>query len=55
MDAPCSKIALVSKSELQAQLAHAFLDIADSLPFEFMYFSEIESAEMWIWENTGQQ
>ena len=52
---PYSKIALVSKSDLQAQLAYAFLDIADALTFEFMYFSEIESAEMWIWENTEQQ
>ena len=52
---PHSKIALVSKSKLQAQLAHTFLDIADSLPFEFMFFSEIKSAEMWIWENTEQQ
>ena len=47
-DTPYSKIALVSNSELQSQLANVFIDDADSLPFEFMFFSEVESAEIWI-------
>ena len=53
-DTPYSKIALVSNSALHVQLAHAFIDIAETLPFEFMYFSEIESAENWVTENTVQ-
>lgn len=47
-DTPYSKIALVSYSALQAQFAAAFMDVADSLPFEFMFFSEVDSAEKWI-------
>ena len=54
-DTPYSKIALVSNSVLHIQLAHAFIKIAETLPFEFMYFTEIESAEFWIRENTEQK
>jgi hypothetical protein len=54
-DTPYSKIALVSNSELHVQLAHSFIKIAETLPFEFMYFTEIESAEFWVRENTVQK
>lgn len=54
-DTPYSKIALVSNSELHAQLAYAFLEIVEALPFEFMFFSEIEPAETWVMENTVQK
>ena len=54
-DTPYSKIALVSNAALHSQLAHAFIEIAETLPFEFMYFSQIEAAETWVRENTGQE
>jgi len=54
-DTQYSKIALVSNSVLHVQLAHAFTKVAETLPFEFMYFAEIESAEIWIRENAVQK
>ena len=49
-DASIRKTALVVQSERQADLAEAFIQIAEDLPQELRVFSNLAEAEKWVKE-----